>query len=104
MADIFDGYDIRGLDDIRTATEAVHQAIDTGARDEHAGAGTMKDAVERIHQHLVEQLGAERAVKGLAALVYGLEIDSATTARSWHHMAADRMVGLLKDQGRLEAP
>lgn len=102
MADILDGYGIRDLDDVRTAVETVHRAIDSSTHDEHAGAGTMKDAVERIHLHLVERIGEQRSVKAVAALVYGLTIDPSTTLMSWNNSAANRMVDLLKEQGRLD--
>ena len=104
MDDIFAGYGIQELDDLRTAVDAVHRAIDTGAQDEHAGAGTLKDAVGRISAHLVDDLGDQRSVRGLAALVYGLTIDPASSPLSWKHSASDRIVDLLKDQGGLEHP
>jgi hypothetical protein len=100
-ADIFEGYEVRDLDDIRTAVQAVLRAIDLGTQDEHAGAGTMQDAVGRIHGQLVDSLGEERAVRAIAAVVYGLTLDSATTLVSWNNAAANRMVDLLKEQERL---
>jgi hypothetical protein len=100
-ADIFEGYDVRDLDDMRAAVQAVLRAFELGARDEHAGAGTMRDAVGRIHGQLVESLGEERTGRALAAIVYGLTLDSSTTLVSWNNSAADRMVDLLKEQERI---
>jgi hypothetical protein len=100
-ADIFEGYDVRDLDDMRMAVRAVLRAFELGSRDEHAGAGTMRDAVERIHQQLTESLGEERSSKALAAVVYGLTLDSSTTLVSWNNSAANRMVDLLQEQERI---
>jgi predicted trehalose synthase len=102
MGDIFSGYGVRELDDLRTAVDVVHRAVDASAQDQHAGAGTLGDAVERIHLHLADAIGEERAIKGLAALVYCLTIEPSTTLGSWKHSAADRLVDLLKEEGRLE--
>jgi hypothetical protein len=100
-AGIFEGYDVRDLDDIRTAVQAVMRALELGSQDEHAGAGTMSDAVGRIHGQLVDSLGEERAVRALAAVVYGLTLDSSTTLVSWNNAAANRMVDLLQEQERI---
>ena len=101
MADVFDGSDLRDLDDLRTAVDVVRDAIDSSVHDEHAGAGALGDASRRIHLRLAEAMGEERAVRALAGLTYGLSIDSSTSLRTWSDGAADRMVRMLKADGRL---
>lgn len=94
--DIYDGYSVHDLDDLRAAVAAVQRAVNVEANSDR---GLLMETAVKIVADNLAPLGPERTINALAAMAYAFAVDKTLRMSELNNAASDRIVNRLKEQG-----